>query len=403
MPYRILCRACQEAVEGAPDEHTCAGGPGPFEFRYDYKAVRLPRAARGMWDYADLLPLDDPINVVSLGEGGTPLLESRQTFPCQVLWKVEAQNPTGSQKDRALALAVAKARELRRQRIVIASTGSAGLACAAYSARGGLPCVVLVPAGTPLERLLPMQALGAAVVEVQGTFRDIERLLDRLRGTSWYDATTKRVANPYQMEAPKTIAYEIVDELGRAPDWIVVPVGGGATLHGIWQGFEDLRQLGRIVQIPQLAAVQPARFNTLEVALAQELVTQTELEGIAVDERIETVARNLKHGVPPDGADALLAVRRSGGTALSVEDGEVRAWQKRLGVREGIFCEPSSAVAPAALAGLLENGHISDDDVVVVVISGSGFREIGVLPSEPMTKLGADALAEDLDHALTSR
>jgi threonine synthase len=182
---------------------------------------------------------------------------------------VEAQNPTGSQKDRALALAVAKARELRRQRIVIASTGSAGLACAAYSARGGLPCVVLVPAGTPLERLLPMQALGAAVVEVQGTFRDIERLLDRLRGTSWYDATTKRVANPYQMEAPKTIAYEIVDELGRAPDWIVVPVGGGATLHGIWQGFEDLRQLGRIVQIPQLAAVQPARFNTLEVALAK--------------------------------------------------------------------------------------------------------------------------------------
>jgi threonine synthase len=168
-----------------------------------------------MWDYADLLPLDDPINAISLGEGGTPLLESRQTFPCHVLWKVEAQNPTGSQKDRALALAVAKARELHRQRIVIASTGSAGLACAAYSARGGFPCVVLVPAGTPLERLLPMQTLGATVVEVQGTFRDIERLLDRLRGTSWYDATTKRVANPYQMEAPKTIAYEIVDELGR--------------------------------------------------------------------------------------------------------------------------------------------------------------------------------------------
>ncbi len=285
-----------------------------FEFRYDYAAVRLPARPGSMWDYADLLPLDDPANAVTLGEGGTALLEARHRFGCRVVWKVEAQNPTGSQKDRALALAIAKARELGRQRVVIASTGGAGLACAAYAARAALRCLILVPAGTPVERLVPMQALGARVVEIAGTFRDIERLLERLRGTDWYDATTKRASNPYQMEAPKTIAYELLDDLGRAPERVIVPVGGGATLHGIWQGFEDLRRLGRIGETPRMVAVQPARFNTLEVALERGLTTQTELEGIAMDERVDTVARNLKHGVPPDGADALLAIRRSGGT-----------------------------------------------------------------------------------------
>ena len=400
MPYEMLCRGCGRLVQEPAREHSCGGGPGPFEFRYDYAAVRLPARPGSMWDYADLLPLDDPANAVTLGEGGTALLEARHRFGCRVVWKVEAQNPTGSQKDRALALAIAKARELGRQRVVIASTGGAGLACAAYAARASLRCLILVPAGTPVERLLPMQALGARVVEIAGTFRDIERLLERLRGTDWYDATTKRASNPYQMEAPKTIAYELLDDLGRAPEWVIVPVGGGATLHGIWQGFEDLRRLGRIGETPRMVAVQPARFNTLEVALERGLTTQTELERIAMDERVDTVARNLKHGVPPDGADALLAIRRSGGSAVSVEDRAVLRWQRRLGAEEGIFCEPSSAAAPAALEALLEQGRIGSDELVAVVLTGSGLREIGVLEARPVFRLSADAGPEDLDRIL---
>jgi threonine synthase len=240
MPYEMLCRSCGQCVEEPAGEHSCAAGPGSFEFRYDYAAARLPARPRSMWDCADLLPLADPADAVTLGEGGTALLEARHRFGCRVVWKVEAQNPTGSQKDRALALAIVKARELGRERVVIASTGGAGLACAAYAARAALRCLILVPAGTPIERLVPMQALGARVVEIAGTFRDIERLLERLRDTEWYDATTKRAANPYQMEAPKTIAYELLGDIGRAPERVVVPVGGGATLHGIWRGFEDL-------------------------------------------------------------------------------------------------------------------------------------------------------------------
>jgi threonine synthase len=403
MPYEMLCRGCGELVREPAREHACAAGPGPFEFRYDYAAVRLPARPGSMWDYADLLPLDDPANAVTLGEGSTALLEARHRFGCRVVWKVEAQNPTGSQKDRALALAIAKARELGRQRVVIASTGGAGLACAAYAARAALSCMVLVPAGTPSERLLPMQALGARVVEIAGTFRDIERLLERLRDTDWYDATTKRAANPYQMEAPKTIAYELLDDIGRTPEWVIVPVGGGATLHGIWQGFEDLRRLGRIGETPRMVAVQPARFNTLEVALERGLTTQSELESIAMDERVDTVARNLKHGVPPDGADALLAIRRSKGTAVSVEDRAVLRWQRQLGAEEGIFCEPSSAAAPAALEALSEQARVGSDELVVAVLTGSGLREIGVLEAGPVFRLSADAGPEELDRILEAK
>ena len=401
MNFRILCEACDAEAGTQAMIRRCAACGGKLTFAYDYGGARLPAGAGGMWDYADLLPLGDPANIVTLGEGATPLLAARQDRGCRLFWKNEARNPTGSQKDRALSLAVSKAKEFKVPRVIIASTGSAGLACAAYCARAGIPCLVLVPQVTPAERLLPMQALGARIVEMEGTFVQIEQFLHTLELLpTWYDATTKRAANPFQAEAPKTIAYEIVGQLGQAPDWVIVPVGGGATLFGIWRGFLDLQHLGCIARVPRLVAVQPARFNTLEVALQQGLRTQADLQTIAMDERVETIARNLKHGVPPDGADALRAVGESGGTALSVTDADALDWQRRLGTEEGIFCEPSSAVAGAAAAALVRDGIVRSTETVVAVITGSGLRELGAVGAVSRVPLPPDASPTELDRIL---
>jgi threonine synthase len=199
---RIICETCDAELTECPQAR-CDDCPGRFSF--EYEARSLPEHPGGFWDFAALLPVA-PEAAVSLGEGATPLLPARLDG-ARLFLKLESQNPTGSQKDRALALAVAKAKESGARRVVIASTGSAGLSCAAYCARAELPCVVIVPMGTPPERLAPMRLFGAVIVEFQGTFVEIEALLERLKSHGgWYDATTKRRSNPYQAEAPKTIA-----------------------------------------------------------------------------------------------------------------------------------------------------------------------------------------------------
>lgn len=376
----MRCQDCGRGGDPTRAAWLCACG-GKYTFTYDYAAVRLPIRAAGMWDFADLLPVLDPAVVVTLGEGGTPLVPSRGPWGGQLLYKLETQGPTGSQKDRALALALTRAREVGAPRVIMASTGSAGLAGAAYAARAGIPCLILVPRGTPEERLRPMEALGARIAEVDGSFEQVERILGTIVDQpGWYEATTKRSANPYQAEAPKTIAYELVLDLGGAPDWVVVPVGGGATLFGIWRGFMDLLHMGRIARVPRMLGVQPARFNALEIALARGLHTQEELASIGLDEHGSTVARNLKHAVPPDGADALRAIRDSNGLAVSVTDEEALRGQRELGAGEGIFCEPSSAVVPIAIQRALKDGVAQPGERVVGVITGSGLRDVAALP-----------------------
>lgn len=403
MAYRIVCERCGREADPGHATRQCGDCRAPFTFTYDCPQGPWPppgNGRSGIWAYASLLPVVEPGNIVSLGEGATPLLPAGKDWGCRLLWKNESQNPTGSQKDRALSVAISKARELKVPRVVIASTGSAGLACAAYCARASVPCLVLVPAGTPPERLHPIAALGAHVAEFAGTFVQLEELLAALDGIpTWYEATTKRAANPYQSEAPKTIAYEVVGQLGGSPDWVVVPVGGGGTLFGIWRGFDDLRRLRQITRVPGIIGVQPAQFNTLEVALRRGLATQRDLDTIRMDERVETVARNLKHGAPPDGADALRAIRDSGGTAMSVTDAEALEWQARLAAEEGIFCEPSSATAAAAVRVLVRSGVIRSTDTVVSIITGSGFRELGTL-RPTVSQLSAGAGPGDLDRIL---
>jgi threonine synthase len=345
-------------------------------FQYDYGRVRFDHSVRSMWRYRDLLPIGSPEHEVSLGEGLTPLLQSRLKTGLDLWLKDEGRNPTGSMKDRALSVAVSAAKKAGRERVIIASTGSAGMAAAAYSARAGLRCLVIVPSPTARERLVVMAALGAEVLEVQGSFEAITEVIAEARRNGWEELTTYRKANPYQAEGPKTIAYELADELSGAPDAVIVPIGGGGTLGAIWRGFKDLAELIPGRPLPRLFGVQNVFFNALQLAMERNLHTEEEIKALNLDPSVQVIVRNLKHSFPHDSLEALQAVRESGGTVVSVTDEQAVAAQVQVARADGIFTEPSSATTVAALTQLRAKGLVAPGARVVAILSGSGLREI---------------------------
>jgi threonine synthase len=187
------------------------------------------------------------------------------------------------------------------------------------------------------------------------------------------------------------------------PDWVLVPVGGGATLHGIWQGFRDIVRLGLAARPPRLASVQPETFDTLRRAMARGLRTQEELASVTCDETVETTSRNLKHGVPPDGDAALAALYGSDGVALAVSDEAAIDAQLRLGRAEGIFCEPSSAVVLPAAELLVREGWIAPGATIVAIVTGSGFREQPRQPDDISLRLPRGCSAAEFEHLVGQR
>jgi threonine synthase len=377
-PAIVSCSLCGRATDG--EFFRCRTGcRGDVRFDYPQRARHLPTNAQSIWDFSDRLPVRDPRNIVSLGEGMTPLLSARSFPQRAVFWKNEGANPTGSQKDRAVSVAISVALEHGFERVVTASTGSVGLACAAYCARAALPCVVLVPSGTPVERLRPILAFGAKVVLVDTTFEHIERVLATLDPLRWYQASTIQRRNCYQSEGAKTIAYEIVMQLDGAPDWLVVPVGGGGTLFGIWKGFDELQRDGVIHKVPRMIGVQGRSFNFLERVGIVEVIDEDKVAHLIPDEQAMSVLRNLKHGFPPDAHSAMRALQATAGHVLSVTDEEALTAQLSFARSEGILCEPSAAVTQVAVTHAIDQGWVAPGDRIVGIVTGSGMREPSVL------------------------
>jgi threonine synthase len=267
--YDLSCARCGRAIPPQVFHRVCAACGGELAFHYDLSNVRLDRDLPGIWRFIDLLPVQDPEQIVSLQEGNTPLIPSNLSgaLGVRAFWKWEGANPTGAQKDRGLAVAIAKGRGFGFEAAIIASTGSAGLSSATYAARAGMKHAVLVSRNAPMARVMPMLALGSAVFEVDGTIEDtLELLAAACDNLGAYETTTYRKANPYQSEGAKTLGYEIFLQHGSVPDWIVVPVGGGGTLGSIWRAFADLRAIGLSNHIPRIVGVQPAAYNALEIA-----------------------------------------------------------------------------------------------------------------------------------------
>jgi threonine synthase len=243
-----------------------------------------------------------------------------------------------------------------------------------------------------------MAYLGAEAIEVAGTFEEIEEVMGRLDSRRWYQASTVARVNAVQAAGSKTIAFEIVHQARRVPDWVVVPIGGGGTISSIWRGFIELRELGAIDRLPRLLGVQAAGFEAVHQAFLAQCDSVHDLPQVEKSQERDTVLRNLKHRIPPDGDLALAAVRESGGATAVVEDATALRDQARLARTDGIFCEPSSAVIVSAIEQLVSSGTMREKMCVAAVVTGSGFREMGALPGTRFAQTQPEELADLLDH-----
>lgn len=334
--------------------------------------------------YRSYLPVSDDTPVITLLEGGTPLLESRLGDPygLRVLLKYEGTNPTGSFKDRGMTVAVSKAKEEQARGIICASTGNTGASAAAYGARAGLPCILVVPAsGVSREKLTQAVACGAVIVPVDTGF-DHAFHLTRMAARE-FALTTVNSINPYRLAGQKTAAFEICDVLGRAPQSLAIPVGNAGNISAYWMGFKEYQTAGRIDRLPQLIGVQAAGAAPLVL-------------GRPVDDP-HTMASAIRIGRPASWHTAVQAVTESSGLFISVTDDEIAEAQLQLG-REGLFVEPASAAAVAGLLKLATERRAPPE--AVCVLTGHGlkdpttvWRSVELPLPQPAT---LDAIAEQL-------
>lgn len=401
--HRIACELCGEVSPDPELRGHCPSCGGTLEFQYDLANARLDAPHPGVWRFIDLLPVNNTTELITLHEGNTPLIRGKlgDETGVDIWWKWEGVNPTGAQKDRGLAVAIAHGREMGYRTAIIGSTGSAGLSSAAYAARAGMQQIVLVSRDSPIQRLIPMAMLGAAILEVDGTIEDTLDLVAQARTQlGMYETTTYRSANPYQSEGAKTLGYEIAlqcRDLGRTPDWVVIPVGGGGTLGSIWRAFQELLLIGVIDRIPRLVGVQPADHNGLVIAEEDGLSTDEDLKAIPFNNVPPTILVKLAHTYSHDGLEALTAIRQSGGSVQSATDAEALAAQQRIGSREGLYAEPSSTVVLTAIEQLISEGQINPGDMVVGVLTGSGHRETEVVAERSGMNIEQITLKNGLD------
>ena len=388
--FVLDCAYCGDRHAASYPGMRCQRCDGPLVVNIDLgalKATQPPQAILrdpampGMWSYFSQLPIADRGAVVSLGEGNTPLTRAGRLAESlgidRLYLKDETRNPTGSFKDRMLAVGVARARELGKQTIAVQSSGNVAAAAAAYAAKAGLQAKIFVPRTAPEEKLVQVLMYGADLFRIDhGSPTDI---FDLLRWAcdefGWYLASTAAIFNPFTLEGAKTIAYEIAEQMGfDLPEWIIVPVGGGGNIGSLWRGFKDLRHLGLLAQLPRMVGVQAAGCAPIVEAIrlgrtAQEALTWRW-------PTIDTVAGAIADDVVFDAHIALPAVRESDGTAVDVTDDETLAMESLLACTEGIFVEPASATTLAALKQLLDQGRIARGDRVCCVLTGLGFKDM---------------------------
>lgn len=357
----------------------------PLFARYDLDAVRArftPDAVRcrraDLWRYEEVLPVRDRSAQVSLGEGWTPLIDASRTagrLGVRRIWiKDEGQNPTGSFKDRGLCLAVSRALELGASELALPSAGNAGSAAAAYGAAAGMPVHVVVPKDTPAPILAEIRALGADLQLLDGLISDCGKVVKHgVEEHGWFDLSTLK--EPYRVEGKKTMGYELFEQLGRLPDAIVYPTGGGTGLIGMWKAFDEMEQLGWIgEERPKMFTVQAAGCAPMVRAWQAGADHAETWEGAA------TYASGLR--VPGAVGDFLIlrALRASSGGAVAVPDSAMAEWVARIGADTGIFAAPEGGATGAAVEMLLAMGMIDQDEEVVLFNTGSGLKYVGMEP-----------------------
>ena len=373
------CVKCGKIYEATPNLTNCQCG-GILDIIYDYDYIKTvltkeklaARRDNSMWRYRELLPVEEDTPNTPLRVGWSPLYEAdilaKQLGIKKLYVKDDGINPTASLKDRASAMAVAKAREAGAKVIACSSTGNAASSLAGNAAAAGLKTYIFVPSRAPKGKVAQLMTFGATVISVQGSYEETFELSKQaIDKWGWYNRNA--AINPYLSEGKKTVALEIMEQLDwKAPDYIAISVGDGCTIAGLWKGLKDLYAIGFIDRLPRLISAQAEGCCPLNRAI------ETGEPWHPMEEN--TLADSIAVGVPRNADKALMAIRESNGLTVNVSDEEIMAAQKLLGRTCGVFGEPAGVTGAAGLKKLCEQGKIPADATVVSVVTGNGLKDV---------------------------
>ena len=402
----LECAKCGATADATKLANLCPIDGGPYLVRYDLERLQsVPRSMltgrqASLWRYRELLPLDDPNDAVSLGEGNTPIIEPftlRESLGMHRLFiKDEGLLPTGTFKARGAAIGVTRARELGATTIALPTAGNAGAAWAAYGARAGIGVVVVMPVTTPEVIQRETAAYGARVYLVDGSIADAGAVVKTACADyGWFDASTLK--EPYRIEGKKTMGFEIAEQAGwTLPDVIVYPTGGGVGLIGMWKAFQELRKIGWVEddKLPRFVAVQAAGCAPIVKAFhADQLESEMWPDP-------ETFAAGLR--VPKALGDFLVLriLRESSGVAMAVTDEEIKAMMRLVTVSEGLLVCPEGAAAIEGARQLAKQGFIDPHEDVMVINTGSGLKYSGSLQGDPPIHLAKGVPLPRLERLL---
>jgi threonine synthase len=340
--------------------------------------------------YGDFLPLTDKTPRISLGEGGTPLVQSERLAKylglSKLFFKLEGCNPTGSFKDRGMVMAVANAIENQSQQLICASTGNTSASAAAYGAHCGIPTVVLVPKGNVATgKVAQAIAYGANILSINGNFDKALELAQLLAVD--LKMTLVNSINPYRIEGQKTASFEICEELGSAPDYLCIPVGNAGNITAYWRGFMEWKNAEFISSTPKMFGFQAEGAAPI-------------VKGKPIKDP-QTIASAIRIGNPASWTTALEACSQSNGLIDSVSDEEILSAYKSLARMEGIFCEPASAASVAGMIKAKNNGLIDPDKTIVCILTGTGLKDPDLasqIADKPLQEV--DATTKALSNAL---
>lgn len=377
-----ICGICGQEFSPEKIRYRCGSCNGPLLVTYDYAdlskkvtAESLATRRPGLWKYREILPVNPSTEPLSLGEGATPIHKAKTLASSiglsNLFLKDEGRNPTGSFKDRGTTTGMTVAVERGVDAVGTVSHGNMGISVAAYASRAGRTSYILAPVDIISARLLYLSVYGSKVIQVIGGY---DLMYDEsLKIAKEHGVLFINCDNPFRTEGQKTLAFEIVEGLSwNVPDWVVAPASSGGMVSALYKGFLEFKELGIVSDIPRIAVVQPEDAKPIVSALEKGAETIER-----VNHKFTSIVRSLGNPYPPSGNRVLKLLRELNGTAIAVPDEETTAAQRDLARIEGICAEPAGAITLAGLRRLIKLGKVNEDEYVVLIVSGFGFRDPG--------------------------
>ena len=406
-PLALKCLLCGKNFEPANAPYTCdvCGLDGTLDVLYDYASIRgsVSRSRLGenrdmsMWRYRFVLPVLEESSIPALSVGWTPLYRCEGLASAygvkEVYVKDDGRNPTGSLKDRASAVGVAKALDFKQQTVACASTGNAASSLSGFAAVKGLKAVIFVPENAPEAKVTQLLVYGATVVLVKGSYADAFDLATAaIDKYGWYNRNC--AINPYLVEGKKTCAMEIAEQLDWiVPDRVFISVGDGCCIGGLYKGFRDMMELGLIDRIPKIVGVQADGAKPIYDAFKSGA-------GKVAFSKAETLADSISVGSPRNWAKALRAVRETSGDMIAVTDREILSAIPELARGAGVFGEPAGAAAFAGFQKAARSGLLEKDERVAIVVTGNGLKDIAGAQKSVGRAITAEPNLADLERLI---